>query len=138
MVHRRWPACSRLRQAALSGKRPGGGWRRIADEGSVTAEFAVVLPAVVMVALLLIGLTRTVAVTMQCQDAAAVAVRELVVSGERSDPQSAAQAVAGDGVSVSVQHNGDRVSVTVTCPVLPGPLDVLPTRVTAEAAGIMQ
>lgn len=119
-------------------ERPGGGWRRIADEGSVTAEFAVVLPAVVMVALLLIGLTRTVAVTMQCQDAAAVAVRELVVSGERSDPQSAAQAVAGDGVSVSVQHNGDRVSVTVMCPVLPGPLDVLPTRVTAEAAGIMQ
>lgn len=109
-----------------------------ADTGSVTAEFAVVLPAVVAVALLLIALSRTVTVSMRCQDAAAIAVRELVVSGQQADPQTAAIAVAGEGASVSVDSNGNQVSVTVSCPVLPGPLDVLPTRVTGEAVGVMQ
>ena len=70
------------------------GWRLAADEGAVTAEFAVVLPAVILVAVVLIALARTVTVSMSCQDAAAVAVREIVVAGDESDPVGAAQAVA--------------------------------------------
>lgn len=49
-----------------------------ADRGAVTAEFAVVLPAVAMVAMVLLCLTRTVTVSMRCQDAASAVVRELV------------------------------------------------------------
>ena len=52
------------------------GWRLAADEGAVTAEFAVVLPAVILVAVVLIALARTVTVSMSCQDAAAVAVHK--------------------------------------------------------------
>ena len=49
-----------------------------ADSGAATAEFAVVLPAVAMVAMVLLCLTRTVTVSMRCQDAASAVVRELV------------------------------------------------------------
>ena len=49
-----------------------------ADRGAATAEFAVVLPAVAMVAMVLLCLTRTVTVSMRCQDAASAVVRELV------------------------------------------------------------
>ena len=70
---------------------------------------------------------------MSCQDAAAVAVREIVVAGDESDPVGAAQAVAGADSSVSVTYGSEAVSVTVSCPVIPDPLGVLPTVVTAEA-----
>lgn len=114
------------------------GWRLAADEGAVTAEFAVVLPAVILVAVVLIALARTVTVSMSCQDAAAVAVREIVVTGDESDPVGAAQAVAGADSSVSVTYGSEAVSVTVSCPVIPDPLGVLPTVVTAEATGVAQ
>lgn len=54
-----------------------------ADRGAATAEFAVVLPAVAMVAMVLLCLTRTVTVSMRCQDAASAVVRELVTRGRR-------------------------------------------------------
>lgn len=107
-----------------------------ADCGSVTAEFAVVLPAVVAVALLLVGLTRTVAVSMRCQDAAAAVVRELVVTGGQTDAAAVARDVAGADASVAVRRAQDRVTVNVTCPVLPGPLGVLPAQVSGEAVGV--
>ena len=75
---------------------------------------------------------------MSCQDAAAVAVREIVVAGDESDPVGAAQAVAGADSSVSVTYGSEAVSVTVSCPVIPDPLGVLPTVVTAEATGVAQ
>ena len=119
-------------------RRPWRGWRLAADEGAVTAEFAVVLPAVILVTVVLIALARTVTVSMSCQDAAAVAVREIVVAGDESDPVGAAQAVAGADSSVSVTYGSEAVSVTVSCPVIPDPLGVLPTVVTAEATGVAQ
>lgn len=109
------------------------------DAGAVTAEFAVVLPAVILVATVLMGLARTVVVAMACQDAAAVAVREIVVAGDGADPIGAAMAVAGSEISVDVgAENDEIVTVTVSCPVIPDPMGVLPTRVSAVAAGIVQ
>lgn len=137
------------RRRALPERRPprGGGSGRTAvgrpcaagraDRGSVTAEFAVVLPAVMVMALLLMALTRTVTVTMRCQDAAAEAVRELVVAGDRADPQGVARAVVGADVSVAVNRAADLVTVDVTCPVIPDPLGVLPTKVVGEAVGVV-
>ncbi|KFI47984.1 TadE family type IV pilus minor pilin [Bifidobacterium biavatii] len=107
------------------------------DEGAATAEFAVVLPAVVVVALLLMCLTRTVVVSMDCQDAAAAAARELVVAGDDADPSATARVVAGDDVSVSVARDSDLATVTVQCPVVPDPIGVLPTNVTGKATGVL-
>lgn len=109
-----------------------------ADTGAVTAEFAVILPAVILIMVVLLALVRTVTVSMTCQDAAAVAMRELIVVADESDPVGAAQAVAGSGADVAVQRGGETVRVSVSCPVLPDPLGVLPTTVTADAVGVVQ
>lgn len=106
-----------------------------ADEGSVTAEFAIVLPAVIVVAALIMALSRAVVVSMDCRDAAAAAARQVVVEAE-SDPAAVAADVAGSDVAVTVRRHGDDVEVTVRCPVLPGPLGILPASVTGRAMGI--
>lgn len=108
-----------------------------ADGGAATAEFAVVLPAVIAMVVLLLCLTRTVSVTMTCQQAASEAVRAMVVAGGERDPVPVAQAVAGAGASASVTRSGELVSVSVQCPVIPDPFGVLPTRVRAEVKGVV-
>ena len=113
----------------------------VTDEyGTVTAEFAVVLPCVVVVAALLLSLTRTVVVAMDCQDAAAVVARTLVMEsdgrGARTDVVSIASQLVDGETSVDVDWRGRYVDVTVTCSVLPGPLGVLPARVTGSATGV--
>lgn len=89
-------------------------WKRHiddADEGAATAEFAVVLPCVAAVAILVLCLGRASVVSMSCQDAAA----------------------AGDSATVRFDRGADSVTVTVQCPVIPDPTGVLPARVTGKA-----
>ncbi|KAB7789948.1 TadE family protein [Bifidobacterium leontopitheci] len=111
-------------------------WLSRHDEGAATAEFAMVLPAVAMVAVVLLGMTRTVVVSMDCQDAASAVAREQLVSGG-GDPQATARAVAGSGAAASVSRSGDGIRVTVQCPVLPDPFGVLPTKVTGSATAVL-
>ena len=97
-----------------------------ADSGAATAEFAVVLPAVAMVAMVLLCLTRTVTVSMRCQDAASAVVRELVtreggLSGAGMSVNAVASGIAGEGAVVSVADDGHSIRVTAQCPVLPDP-----------------
>ena len=108
-----------------------------AECGSVTAEFATVLPAVMVVALLLLSLTRLVAVSISCQDAASAAARAAISAGGEMDPAAAAQAVVGNGVTVRVGTAGQQVSVVTRCPVIPDPNGLLPTVVEGRAVGIM-
>lgn len=105
--------------------------------GSATAEFAIVLPSVIAIAGLILAIGRVVIVSMDCQSAAAAA-REFVVTGDESSARSIAADVAGGDPRVSIAHNGQSTSVMVECSVLPGPLDVTPTRVTGNATAISQ
>ena len=89
--------------------------------GSATAEFAIVLPSVIAIA-----------------GAAAAAAREFVVTGDESSSRSIAADVAGGEPRVIIAHDGQSTSVMVECSVLPGPLDVTPTRVTGNATAISQ
>ena len=123
---------SRHRSAAFAGEGPSG-----SDAGAVTAEFATVLPAVVVMAVLLLSLARTVMVSIGCQDAASAAARELVAAGSDADPSAIASAVAEGGVAVSVARDGELVTVTARCPVIPDPMGVLPTKVEARAVGVI-
>jgi len=107
------------------------------DRGSVTAEFAIILPVAMVLALALLSLSRAVVVVLDCQDAARAAAREVVVAGDASDPVAAARAVA-DGASVTLTDRGDRVEVRTRCRVAPGPLDVLPFAVEGYAVGVKQ
>ncbi|WP_335341928.1 TadE/TadG family type IV pilus assembly protein [Bifidobacterium moraviense] len=104
----------------------------------MTAEFAVILPVVMTLVLLLLGLTQAIGVSLACQDAARAAAYEVVVAGADADPVAAARAAAGTvDVAVSVDHGDDGTRIRTTCPVMPGPLDVLPVTVggTAMALG---
>ena len=78
-------------------------WKRHADEGSATAEFAVVLPSVAAVAMLMLCLGRAVVVSMDCQDAAAVAAHAMTIAGRdgESRARNAALAAAGNYSRVS-------------------------------------
>lgn len=108
-----------------------------ADSGAATAEFASVLPAVVAVFALLLGSSHAVVVSMRCQDAAATVARELIVAGDDANPQATARAVAGDDVTTQTRIDGNQVTVTVQCPVVPDPFGVLPTRVRGIATGVL-
>ncbi|PWG66040.1 TadE/TadG family type IV pilus assembly protein [Bifidobacterium callitrichidarum] len=108
------------------------------EKGSATAEFAIVLPSVIAIAGLLLTLGRVVSVSMDCHSAASAAARELVVSGQESSAQRAAAEVAGNGISIRAEYSERSVSVVVECPVLPGPLDVTPTRIASDATAVLQ
>lgn len=109
-----------------------------AEEGAATAEFAMVLPSVIAIAGLVLALGRVVCVSMECHNAAAAAAREVTITGNDADAGTAAAHVAGAGVAVSAEHDADTVRVTVTCPVLPGPMNVTPINVTGEATAMRQ
>lgn len=109
-------------------------WKAV-DSGSATAEFAVVLPAIVVSAVLLLVLARAGTTAMTCQDAASAGVRSAVISKNDGKARMAARRVAGSDAVVSVMRGGDEVTVTVSCPVAPDPLKVLPGSVKGRAVG---
>lgn len=104
------------------------------DRGSATAEFAVVLPAVMAMVLLLLALTRAIAVSLDCQEAARTVARSIAVAQTVDDYGSVAHAIAGDA-DVTVRDLPDRWEIRISCPLLPGPLDVLPAHVEGHAIG---
>lgn len=108
------------------------------DSGVVTAEFATVLPAVVVIAALLLMLARAVTVEMNCQDAASVGARVAVTTKDNSRARSAALEAADHGSQVSVNRGIGKVDVVVSCPIMPDPLHVLPHAVKGKATGLLQ
>ena len=112
-------------------------WRRHArdaDCGTVTAEFAVVLPCVAAVAILVLCLGRASIVSMNCQDAAAAGARAMAIdAGGEAKARAAAQTIAGGGSTVSFAANANSVTVVVRCPVAADPTGVLPASVVGKA-----
>lgn len=100
------------------GRRLPGTWRRLrgGDRGSVTAELAVGLPALML--LLFVGLTAVSAVTtkLRCVDAAREAARA-AARGEQG--YGAGQRTAPGGAEIEVSTEGDTVVATVRAPVRP-------------------
>ena len=89
------------------------------DRGAVVAEFAVALPAVVLVVLLGVGALSASARQVRLQDATADAAR-LAARGETVSRVQAAAAAAGPGTNVAVHERGDLVCVTATASALLG------------------
>ena len=99
-------------------------WRRHArdaDCGTVTAEFAVVLPCVAAVAILVLCLGRASIVSMT------------IDAGGEAKARAAAQTIAGGGSTVSFAANANSVTVVVRCPVAADPTGVLPASVVGKA-----
>ena len=118
-------------------------WRRLqdwfsqSDTGAVTAEFASVLPAVLIMAVLLAALGRGVMVSVNCQDAASAAARTAISTGDDDAVKAAAQSVAGQDAEVDIDVDGGTVTVVTRCPVIPDPMGVLPSLVKGEAVGVL-
>lgn len=92
---------------------------RFKDRGTVTAEFAVVFPAAIVVVAAVLSLTQVVMTQLDCQDAArqaAIAVTQMSQSGQLgSDPGAEAQRIA-HAVSKRVKRSAilwDRDSFTI-------------------------
>lgn len=108
-------------------------WLLRSDWGAATAEFAVVLPALILMIAVLLYTARACVVHMECQEAAANVVRTLIV-----DPDQSVYAAAGDHVQVSVQFNDDQLEVNTTCKIVRDPMGILPGSVHGHAVGVKQ
>ena len=105
------------------------------ERGSATAEFAVVLPVVMVLAVLVLALARTSMVAMSCQDAANQAAR-VAAAGTQTNAGDIVTQLAGGDASLTLAQGDGMVEAVVTCPVLPGPLGVLPAHVQGRAYGV--
>jgi TadE-like protein len=100
----------RAREPRAGGRQAGPyAW----DGGFVTAESAMVMPVLVLVALVLLWGLYAMAMRIQCLDAARTGAR----AAARQDPDdavaAAAREVAPRGAAVTVAREGGRVRVTV-------------------------
>ena len=93
-------------------------WRRRAreDRGGVTAEFAVALPALLLMVTFALGAVDAVLAKVQCVDAARDAA---LVAARGGDGRAAGTNRAPRGASVGIIQGTDSVEVTVTLRVSP-------------------
>ena len=104
------------------------------ERGSVTAEFAAALPAVVLLLALALGALAAGSMSVRLQDAAGLTARALA----RGDPPDAAQSIAGalvPGVAVSRHDRSGLVCVLLTTRA-PGALSGLQLR--AESCALAE
>ena len=98
------------------------------DRGAVTAEFAVVLPAVVLVLLIALGALQLVGIQVRTQAAAAGAARSL----GRGDTVSAQNAIAGlPAAALTSTSQGNLVCATVSAQAGLTPLAAFPISATS-------
>jgi Flp pilus assembly protein TadG len=101
------------------------------DRGSVVAEFAVALPAVVLVLLLGAGSLGACARQVRLQDAAADAAR----LAARSEAEARASAVVSDavpGAVAAIERRGDLVCVHAEAPAV----EIVPISLSASSCAL--
>ncbi|HEX5860137.1 MAG TPA: TadE family type IV pilus minor pilin [Microbacterium sp.] len=103
------------------------------DRGSVAAEFAVALPAIVLALALGVGALATAAQQVRLQDAAADAAR-LVARGESDGRARSAVDQAVRNAAAAIERRGDLVCVTASSSVRAG--GVLPLRLSAMSCAL--
>ncbi len=92
--------------------RARGRRRALDDAGSVTAEFAVTMPAVILVLACCLSGTQVAGQQLRLQDAAAAAARSLA----RGDSAAATATRLAPGASVTERSDGDLDCVTLAAP----------------------
>lgn len=101
--------------------------------GSVTAEFAVILPAVVLVIAMLVNVMAIGMHQSRLHQAAAVAARQLARGETHGSIQTTVTDMTSAKTRVAVSLSGQWATVDLTSP-MPGPLGLIPTiELTAKA-----
>lgn len=104
------------------------------DRGSVSAEAAVVIPALVLFTMALVWALTAAAAQIQCVDAARIGARAAARSEPRAAALAAARSAAPRGARVTVGRAGELWRVRVEAPTPgPGPLTLT---LNAEAAAL--
>ncbi|TDK25468.1 pilus assembly protein TadE [Arthrobacter crusticola] len=105
------------------------------ERGSVTAELAVALPALVLLLGVILG-AATVGVTqLRLEEAARAGAREIARGEAGESVEATVRRLAGPGAGLEVAGDGDWTSVTVTTRVQGPFLDLLKVRLSATASG---
>ncbi|MCY0921346.1 pilus assembly protein [Streptomyces sp. H27-H5] len=115
-----------------SEENPGGK----GDRGYVTAEAALVIPALVLFASLLVWALMAAAAQIRCVDAARAGARAAARSEPAEVVVAAAGAAAPRGAEVRLEREGDLWRVRVAAPA-PGP-GGLPVRLGAQAVALAE
>ncbi len=105
------------------------------EEGSVTAEFAAVMPAIVLVIALCLGAIQAVTHQLHVTDAAAAAARGLGRGDDVATVLDRARAEIGD-VSVSTEPEGEFVCARLRSPCPAGPFGALGLTVVARSCAL--
>ncbi|MFJ6353844.1 TadE family type IV pilus minor pilin [Streptomyces sp. NPDC092046] len=93
---------------------------RRSERGSVTAETAVALPALVLFTAALLWALGAAGAQIRCVDAARAGARAVARSEPVAAAEAAARAAAPDGARVTVERSGELWRVTVEAEA-PGP-----------------
>ncbi|MFI6147258.1 TadE family type IV pilus minor pilin [Streptomyces sp. NPDC051109] len=109
---------------------------RPGDRGYVTAEAALVIPALVLFAALLVWALMAGAAQIRCVDAARAGARAAARSEPPDVAEAAARSAAPAGAEVGLEREGDLWRVRVSAPA-PGP-GGLPVRLGAQAVALAE
>lgn len=107
------------------------------DSGAVTAEFAIILPTVAILAIVLIFVGKSVVNTMNCNDAAGQVAYYIASTHDSKEAQNIVHKVSGKNSSVKVEYVGNMTNIVVSCPVVPDPLKILPMQVEARISQVL-
>jgi hypothetical protein len=116
----------------VSRNRQGGGGP---ERGSVTAELAVALPALVLLLGVLLGAATVGTAQLRLEEAARAGAREIARGETGASVEATVRRLAGPGAGLEVAGDGGWTSVTVTTRVQGPFLDLLEVRLSATAAG---
>jgi hypothetical protein len=103
------------------------------ERGSVTAELAVGLPAVVLLLVALLTIASTAIAQTRCTDAARAGARAAALREPDGAVRATARRLAGDEATVAVSRAGDWVTVEVSSAVASGAWGSSPLRARATA-----
>ena len=109
----------------------------VKDSGAVTAEFAIILPTVAVLAIVLIFVGKSVVNTMNCNDAAGQVAYYIASTHDSKEAQNIVHKVSGKNSSVKVEYVGNMADIVVSCPVVPDPLKILPMQVEARISQVL-
>ena len=105
------------------------------ERGSVTAEFAAVAPAIVLVLALCLGAIQAVTHQLRIADAAADSARALGRGDAVASVAARARIAVGDS-SLFAERDGDFICARLRSPCPPGPFSALGLTVAARSCAL--
>ncbi|SEI39445.1 TadE-like protein [Arthrobacter sp. yr096] len=112
----------------------GGASRRKQDRGAVTAEFAVALPAVMLLLAFLLAGGAAGITQLRLEEAARAGARASARGEAAGSVEGIVRRLAGDGVRSSVINDGQWLTVTASAPVGGALGSLIPWTLTASAS----